>query len=51
MLCAEEDPARCHRHLLIAPALEERGVEVVHIRGDGRLQGDAAVEPQLSLFD
>lgn len=38
MMCAEEDPRRCHRQLLIAPALEARGARVVHIRGDGRLE-------------
>jgi uncharacterized protein (DUF488 family) len=40
IMCAEEDPARCHRSALIAPALRERGVAVAHIRGDGRLQQD-----------
>jgi hypothetical protein len=30
MLCAEEDPLDCHRGLMIAPALAERGVPVVH---------------------
>jgi uncharacterized protein (DUF488 family) len=38
LLCSEEDPARCHRHLLIAPALVARGLTVAHIRADGRLQ-------------
>ena len=41
ILCAEEDPARCHRRLLVAPALRHRGLEVVHIRGDGRIDLDA----------
>ena len=35
IMCAEEDPARCHRHLLIEPALEERGVPLRHIRKVG----------------
>jgi uncharacterized protein (DUF488 family) len=47
ILCAEEDPGRCHRKLLIAPVLGERGTRVVHIRGDGRLEDD---EAQASLF-
>lgn len=38
LLCAEEDPARCHRGLLITPVLLERGHEVLHIRGDGSLE-------------
>ncbi len=54
ILCAEEDPAGCHRRLLVAPALERRGVAVLHIRGDGRLQSEdelRAPAAQLRLFD
>lgn len=40
ILCAEEDPVNCHRSLLIAPALRERGIAVTHIRGDGRVERD-----------
>lgn len=40
ILCAEEDPARCHRRLLVAPALRRKDIAVVHIRGDGRVQPD-----------
>jgi uncharacterized protein (DUF488 family) len=51
LLCAEEDPRRCHRHQLIAPALRGLGIEVLHIRGDGELQRAAPpVGVQLSLF-
>ncbi|HUE03982.1 MAG TPA: DUF488 domain-containing protein [Bryobacteraceae bacterium] len=56
-LCAEEDPAGCHRRLLVGRVLGEHGVAVDHIRGDGRLQPEAelaAADPnhnQLSLFD
>ena len=32
LLCAEEDPAHCHRTLLIAPDLLARGIEIVDIR-------------------
>jgi uncharacterized protein (DUF488 family) len=39
VMCAEEDPATCHRTLLIGPALEERGVRLLHIRKDGTLEG------------
>ena len=38
VLCAEEDPLRCHRWRLIGTALEERGIEMVHLRGDGRIE-------------
>jgi len=52
ILCAEEDPARCHRRLLVAPALMRLGVAVVHVRGDGRLEPETqmATLQQLDLF-
>lgn len=50
VMCAEEDPRGCHRHLLIAQTLVARGVKVAHIRGDGSLE-EARREPeQLHLF-
>ena len=36
MLCAEEDPAHCHRTLLIAPDLIARGIAIVDIRKAGK---------------
>lgn len=54
MMCAEEDPLRCHRKHLLAVPLTLLGVELVHIRGDGGLVADAALNAdeaaQLSLF-
>jgi len=57
MLCAEESPAACHRRLLVGRVLLERGFQVDHIRGDGRVQTEeeiaAETDPdrnQLSLF-
>jgi uncharacterized protein (DUF488 family) len=41
IMCSEEDPAVCHRHLLVGRVMAGRGVDVCHIRGDGRLQSDA----------
>jgi uncharacterized protein (DUF488 family) len=38
LLCSEENPARCHRRLLVGRALEERGITLLHIRGDGSLE-------------
>ena len=38
IVCAEEDPARCHRRLLVTPALLREDFDVLHIRGDGRVQ-------------
>ncbi len=57
MLCAEENPAGCHRRLLVGRVLLDRGFQVAHIRGDGRIQSEeevaAELDPnrdQLSLF-
>lgn len=38
VMCSEEDPTDCHRRLLVARVLLDRGVAVLHVRGDGRLQ-------------
>ena len=40
LLCSEEDPNVCHRRLLITRVLDGLGVEVAHIRGDGRLEAE-----------
>ena len=59
LVCAEEDPMRCHRRFLLTPPLTERGARVLHIRGDSRLQSEeemrsteelAANRVQLNLF-
>jgi uncharacterized protein (DUF488 family) len=47
LLCAEEDPLDCHRGLMIAPALVERGIRPGHLRGDGRVETTAALEDRL----
>jgi len=47
IMCSEEDPTDCHRRLLVTRVLVTRGVEVVHLRGDGRLQREAGLgDPQ-----
>ncbi len=43
LVCGEEDPAHCHRRLLIGRVLAERGHIMQHIRGDGSLESDQAV--------
>jgi len=57
VLCAEENPAACHRRLLVGRVLLGHGIQVGHIRGDGRIQTEeevaAETEPnrdQLQLF-
>lgn len=54
LMCSEENPMECHRHRLIASALNERAIEVLHIRRDGTMKpATFAEEPalvQVSLF-
>lgn len=60
MFCSEENPAKCHRRLLIGRVMIERGTQILHIRGDGSLQTEAELEAaeadenesgQQALFD
>ena len=56
LMCAEEDPFKCHRHLLIANELElKRHIPVWHIRSDNTcLRAKRQFEQnsgQLNLFD
>jgi uncharacterized protein (DUF488 family) len=55
LLCAEEDPFKCHRHLLIARELElKRNIPVWHIRADStKIRAKKLLEAssgQLKLF-
>ena len=52
VMCSEENPQRCHRNLLIARNLVERGNKVLHIRSNGNLEeASIAVEyVQLKLI-
>jgi uncharacterized protein (DUF488 family) len=38
LMCAEKEPVECHRTLLVARALAERGIEVDHILANGNLE-------------
>ena len=56
VMCAEEDPAECHRHPLVARYLIQGGFAVRHLRKDGSEQEAAALfdrvpSPQLPLFE
>ena len=44
LLCSEEDPARCHRRLLVGRALEELGYTLRHIRGDGSVETEGEAD-------
>lgn len=43
LMCSEENPECCHRRGLVTPTLVAAGFDVQHIRGDGRLESEAAV--------
>jgi uncharacterized protein (DUF488 family) len=43
LMCGEENPAHCHRRLLVGRVLMERGHQLLHIRTGGCAQTDAEV--------
>jgi uncharacterized protein (DUF488 family) len=45
IMCSEEDPAICHRHLLVTRVISGRDIDVRHIRGDGKLESEAQIAP------
>jgi len=47
LMCAEKEPLECHRTLLVAKALCERGIEVLHIHADGCLETHGAAMDRL----
>jgi uncharacterized protein (DUF488 family) len=47
LMCSEEDPAVCHRYLLVGRVLAGRGVQIQHIRGNGQVQTDEELERQI----
>jgi hypothetical protein len=49
-MCAEKEPLECHRTLLVANALVERGIMVEHILANGSLEShQAAMERLLDI--
>ena len=40
IMCSEENPSICHRHLLVGRVIAGHGVKIQHIRGDGTIQSD-----------
>jgi len=49
VMCSEENPNNCHRHLLITQSLLARGVDVLHIRGNGIIEAAKRYIPQATL--
>lgn len=50
LLCAEEDPYRCHRHMLVTQELLDRGAVVIHIRAGGAEEKATKDQEQLRMF-
>ncbi len=49
LMCAERDPLDCHRCLLVARTLAERGFGIGHILHDGAIEPHRATEQRLLL--
>lgn len=47
LMCAEKDPLDCHRGILVARRLQERGVEVLHILADGTVEPHPEMERRM----
>ncbi len=47
IMCAEKEPLHCHRTLLVAGALDERGMAVEHILADGQTESQHEVMNRL----
>lgn len=52
IMCSEDNPVVCHRGLLISRILQQQGVEVKHILGDGSVKYHSElVTRQLTLLE
>jgi uncharacterized protein (DUF488 family) len=50
LMCAEKEPLECHRTILVARALAERGIPILHILADGQLETyDSSLRRLLAL--
>lgn len=47
LMCAEEDPADCHRHHLLGRYLAGQGITVLHIRKDGSVTHEESLSTEL----
>ena len=47
LLCAEKDPAICHRSLLVGHYLQSQGLELHHITHDGQVESHGKLEQRL----
>jgi uncharacterized protein (DUF488 family) len=51
LMCAEREPLDCHRCLLVARSLAERGKTIGHILHDGTVEPHVATEQRLLAHD
>ncbi len=58
IMCSEEDPTHCHRRRLVGRVLVDDGIEILHIRSDGRIDAETEMREaevnkpqQQPLFD
>lgn len=47
LMCTEKDPIDCHRSILIAPALVEEDIDVIHILENGSSENQGQLEDRL----
>ena len=47
LMCSEKDPLNCHRTILVARQLHNRGICVKHILYDGSIEAHSALEKRL----
>lgn len=47
LMCSEKDPLNCHRTILVARQLHNRGISVNHILYDGSIESHSALERRL----
>jgi len=48
LMCAEKDPMDCHRTVMVAKVLHEKGLEVDHILADGALEPQERVVARMA---
>lgn len=49
LTCLEEEPERCHRHLLVGKMLADRGIDVQHIRHAGYLETQQELDDRMDV--
>ena len=48
LMCAEKEPLDCHRSILVARHLDQRGTSIQHILEDGRLESQSQLLSRLA---